>query len=249
MPQRGQPWHKQPMISVIIATFQSEETLASTLEGLLPAAVRGLVREVIVADGGSTDATLTIADGWGADVVTAGPLRAARLNAGAQRAKFDWLLFLDAGAVLDPGFERDLEIVMGKVDSGRIAPSAATFRFQIDDEGFAPRAVETATQLTCRALGFAYGAQGLLIPRTLFTELGGYRLIADLEDVDLTCRLGRRRLIRLKRPLVGQGRCYRHTGYARRSLEHLTSLLRYGLTLGGNRVALSQKSPLTAPGG
>ena len=96
-------WHHAGMISVVVATLNSAETLAEALAGLIPAAVQGLVREVIIADGGSTDATLQIADGTGADVVHSGPTRAQRMIEGAKRAKFPWLLFIDANAVLDPG--------------------------------------------------------------------------------------------------------------------------------------------------
>lgn len=217
------------MISVIVATCNSAATLAGTLEGLLPSAVRGLVREVIIADGGSADATLAIADGWGADSVTAPPSRAARLNAGAQRARFEWLLFLDAGVVLDPGFEREVEVFMAKVESGRISPSAATFQFQIDDEGFAPRVMERVTRLTGALLGCSYGAQGLLIPRALFMQLGGYRPQVHMEDIELTRRLGRKRLVRLKRPLFSHGASYRQTGYRKRALGHVAGLVRHVL--------------------
>src|SRR5438105_10824217 len=76
------------MISVVIATANDERTLAAALSDLVGAAVDGLVREVILADAGSTDATLDIADDAGAVVVRGSWIEAAA------RAKSDWLLLL-----------------------------------------------------------------------------------------------------------------------------------------------------------
>jgi glycosyltransferase involved in cell wall biosynthesis len=88
------------MISVVIATRNDQRRLGRTLTALVPSAVDGLVRQVIVADLGSTDATLEIADDAGA-VVTKGSLADA-----CAAAKEDWLLILDPGAKLADGWER-----------------------------------------------------------------------------------------------------------------------------------------------
>jgi len=64
------------MISVIVATLNSAVSLQTLLPPLVPAAVDGLVREVIAADGGSTDATLEICEDAGVKVVTGGLLAA-----------------------------------------------------------------------------------------------------------------------------------------------------------------------------
>jgi len=53
------------MLSVVIATHESERALLPTLSALVAGAAAGLVREVIVADAGSRDATVAIADGRG----------------------------------------------------------------------------------------------------------------------------------------------------------------------------------------
>ena len=88
------------MISVIIATRNDQRRLGRTLAALVPSAVDGLVRQVIVADGGSSDATLEVADDAGA-VVLKGPLAEA-----CAAAKEAWLLILDPGAKLADGWER-----------------------------------------------------------------------------------------------------------------------------------------------
>jgi glycosyltransferase involved in cell wall biosynthesis len=93
------------MISVVIATFNNERTLGQTLASLVRAAVDGLVREVILADAGSTDDTLAVADDAGARVVAcAGPAE-ARVAEAARTARSDWLLILDVAAPAPGGWQ------------------------------------------------------------------------------------------------------------------------------------------------
>jgi glycosyltransferase involved in cell wall biosynthesis len=93
------------MISVVIATFNDEATLGQTLASLVTAAVDGLVREVILADGGSTDATLAIGDDAGAAVVRSEGAAEARLGEGCRAARSDWLLILEASVPAPHGWE------------------------------------------------------------------------------------------------------------------------------------------------
>ncbi len=93
------------MISVVIATQDHERALGPVLTALVPAAVTGLVRQVIIVDGGSQDATLEIAKDSGADVIEMADTVAARLAAGCARAKGDWLLVLDPAVTPPPGWE------------------------------------------------------------------------------------------------------------------------------------------------
>src|SRR5262245_65921076 len=87
------------MLSVVIATHDSERSLLPTLAALVAGAAAGLVREVIVADAGSRDATAAIADGAGCRVLTSAQTRGARLKAAAASARAPWLLFLAHGTV------------------------------------------------------------------------------------------------------------------------------------------------------
>ena len=93
------------MISVVVATLNDEAHLARALEPLVPAAISGLVREVIVCDGGSTDATLEIADDAGARIVRGEGDRMARALAGVEAAKGTWLLLLDPRGWLEPAWK------------------------------------------------------------------------------------------------------------------------------------------------
>jgi rSAM/selenodomain-associated transferase 2 len=202
------------VISVIIPTLNAESGLAATMTALIPAVVDGLVRDVIIVDGGSTDRTLTIADASGATIVRSAPGRGLQLIAGAQAARGPWLLFLHADTVLEDGWERDVAAFIGRIDAGQRPAAAAAFRFALDDLGVWPRLVEWGVALRCILFRRPYGDQGLLISQRLYTALGGFYPMRLMEDVDMIKRLGRSRIVVLRpRAMTNAGR-YKRDGYA-----------------------------------
>ncbi len=216
------------MISVIIPARNAEHTLAPTLSALVPAAVDGIIRQVIVVDGGSTDGTADVADQAGADVVVSTPGRGGQLAQGAAMARFPWLLFLNADTVLEEGWERSATSFMRRVDRGERSMAAGAFTFRLDDKGIAPRLLERLVHLRCKILRVPYGDQGLLIPRQLFDAVGGYRNLPMMEDLDLARRLGRRRLAMLDANAVTSAEGYRREGYFSRSFRNQIYHMLYG---------------------
>ncbi len=176
------------MLSVIIPTLNAEPTLARALAPLVEPMVRGLVREVILADGGSTDLTPAIAEATGAHFLRAPRGRGAQLKAGAESARGPWLLFLHADTVLAAGWADEVESFMARV--GDMAECAAAFRFALDDFAPAARRLEHLVALRCALLRLPYGDQGLLIPKRFYERLGGFSPLPLMEDVDLVRRVG-----------------------------------------------------------
>ncbi len=91
-------------VSVVIPTLNAAASLPATLAAFAPAAFDGFIRELIVSDGGSTDATLAIAEEAGARVVGGKAGRGLQLARGAAAARGAWLLFLHADTTLGEGW-------------------------------------------------------------------------------------------------------------------------------------------------
>ena len=236
------------MISVVIPTLNAEHDLPATLTALVPAAVEGLVRDVIVADGGSSDGTRKIIDWAGAELVECSAGRGGQLNAGAKRARSPWLMFLHADTVLEDGWMRDARRFMYAIDSGERDPAAAAFRFRLDDRGMAPRALEAMVHARCSVFRLPYGDQGLLMSRRLYDQVGGFKDMAIMEDIDLARRLGRKRLVMLDADATTSAARYKKDGYFVRSVRNQMCLALYGAGLPVSTIArVYGKAPLPVP--
>jgi rSAM/selenodomain-associated transferase 2 len=222
---------EQIAVSVVIPTLDAAAELPAAL-----AALGGsrLIREIILADGGSADDTVAIADAAGARTLVTPRGRGTQLAAGAAAASGDWLLFLHADCRLAPAWQQAIEaFVTAPGATGR----AGYFAFALDDRSPAARRLERIVAWRCRALALPYGDQGLLIARALYDRVGGFSPIPLMEDVDLVRRLGRRRLAALRVPLYASARRYRRDGYVGRMLRNLLCLSLYFLGVPPRRIA------------
>jgi glycosyltransferase involved in cell wall biosynthesis len=187
------------MLSVVIATENAERILVPTLAALVPGATAGIVREVIVADAGSSDATAMIADSAGCRIeVMPAPL-GQRLRQAAASARAPWLLILQPGAVPDWTWTEETRRFIEHAElSGRPVARAAAFRRTGEADTLGSAIVE-GLGLIAGALGaMPRPQQGLLISKTLYEGLGGHRgEDADPERKFLR-RLGRRRIVLLR---------------------------------------------------
>jgi glycosyltransferase involved in cell wall biosynthesis len=179
------------MLSVIIATFNSERLLVPTLAALVPGATGGLIREVLVADGGSSDDTTAVADVAGCNFLVAkGPL-GRRLKEAATTARAPWLVFLRPGTVPDTPWTAE---VGGFVEEPSSAERAAVFRRAAP----AQAGLREAFALIAAALGAApRPEQGLIIAKEFYRQLGGHSEAGADPEVDLIRRVGRRRIVTL----------------------------------------------------
>lgn len=216
-------------LAAVIPTLDAAGSLARTL-----AALHGRVAEVIVADGGSTDATRSLAEAAGARVLAAPRGRGSQIAAGVAAAAAPWLLVLHADTIPGPGWAEAAGAFMADPAN---AERAAHFRFALDDAAPQARRLERAVAWRCRALGLPYGDQGLLISRAFLDRLGGFRPVPIMEDVDLVRRIGRARIVGLDVPFVTSAARWREGGWWRRSARNLACLALWFAGLPPERIA------------
>jgi glycosyltransferase involved in cell wall biosynthesis len=184
------------MLSAVIATNDSERALVPTLACLVPGVTAGILRDVIVADAGSSDATAEVADIAGCRLIVApGPL-GARLMAAAHSARGSWLLFLRAGMVLEHSWVAEAVRFIADNESSPQA-RAAIFRAAGPGGGMRSTFAEVLALLRFAFARRAGAEQGLLIARSFYRQLGGHRNEEDPET-ELLRRLGPRRTIVLR---------------------------------------------------
>ncbi|XBQ16360.1 MAG: TIGR04283 family arsenosugar biosynthesis glycosyltransferase [Oceanicaulis sp.] len=216
-------------IVTVIPALDAARSLPATLQSLAEAERAGLGGGWILADGGSSDRTVEIARRSGCAVLSGARGRGAQLAAGGEAAlerarRGDWLMFLHADTVLQPGWSAAARTF---IDTHADRDRAGYFDFTLDAAGHRARRLERAVAWRCRAFGLPYGDQGLLIPAAFYARLGGYKPWPLFEDVDLVRRIGKRRLAPIGARACTSAERFTSEGYARRSLRNLVLLGRY----------------------
>lgn len=214
------------MLTVVIPVLNGGARLGACMATL------GDADEIVVVDGGSTDDSAAIGRRAGARVVTAARGRGAQLHAGAAAARGDWLLFLHADTELGAGWH---EAVAAHIATAR--ERAGYFDLRLDDPAWQARFIERGVRIRAWLLGLPYGDQGLLISRRLYDQLGGFRPLALMEDVDLARRVGRRRLRRLGATALTSAERWRRDGWLKRSARNLLCLMLYAVGVAPARIA------------
>jgi len=155
------------MITVVLPTHDSAARLVQVLTLLVPAAMDGLVKSVVFADAGSTDATLEIAEDSGAWVVTVQGDAGTRLAAGCAAARGIWILALGEDLALPETWRVQVEAHLA-AGGGKPAFIAAPGPFGLPGR---PLAVLASRDAVEAAGGFKPGADplkallGLLKPK------------------------------------------------------------------------------------
>jgi glycosyltransferase involved in cell wall biosynthesis len=193
------------MISVVIPTFNAGAHLPRALAPLVDGVVEGVVKDVIVSDGGSTDETLAIAEEAGCTIVSGPAGRGKQLRAGAATAKGKWLLFLRAETALARDWTQ--QVTQFLATRGAHLRAAA---FTLAVEGDGAGTVALWADLRARWLRLPRGEQGMLISRFLYDALGGYADMPVMEDADFARRIGRERLVILTTHAAVRADTYSH---------------------------------------
>ena len=206
-------------ITIVIPVLNDAAALASTarLRCLpIPAC------EIIVVDGSEAGdpAMDALRERYsGVTWMRSAPGRGVQMNEGARRARGRWLVFLHADTRLGGA---GLTRCAASTNRPRIV--GGSFRFALDSPARWARWIEWGVRIRVRLFDLAYGDQALFVRRTVFEELGGYRELPLMEDVDFIRRLRRRgRLEHADVPALTSARRWERDGWLRRTVENVAA--------------------------
>jgi len=220
--------HSTPTLSVIIPTLQEGRAIARTLAQFTPELRKRFRLEIVVSDGGSTDATLEIAAPC-ARIVRADPPASREnistgRNRGARAATGEILFFLNADVVLeDP--ERFFRLMTEVIARPRVAAATCNVNIYPDESTTTDWAFHNFFNgyfWLLNILGMAMGrGECHVMRREMFEAAGGYdESIAAGEDYEFFLRLRSHGRIAFVRSLTvfESPRRFRKYGYLRISL-------------------------------
>lgn len=170
-------------ISIIVPVLDAAALLPAALEALQDFRTRG--HEVLVVDGGSRDGSVTIARRLADRVVMSGPGRALQMNAGADSARHEILLFLHTYSRLPNNADAMISAALEAPDKGW-----GFFKLRHASSWLLQGVVNWSSAL----IGVGTGAQAIFVRRTWFEKVGGYDSATE-EDIALS-----RKLLRHARP-------------------------------------------------
>ncbi len=222
-------------LSVVIPTLNASAGLPGALQSLFPGLQDGLIRELVISDGGSTDATQRIAEEAGAVWVTGPKGRGGQLAGGVAAARGEWILLLHADCELDPDWVASVRAHMAY--PGR----AGYFRLKFRASGLMPRMVAGWANTRSRLFGLPYGDQGLLVERKSLDAVGGIPNVPLMEDVMLA-QAFKGRLVALDAGISTSAERYQRDGWLRRGAKNLLTLVRFALGANPEMLARSYAS-------
>jgi rSAM/selenodomain-associated transferase 2 len=207
-------------ISIIIPTLNAAPSLPDTLARVMGGLSAGVVRELVISDGGSTDDIEALAGAVGATFITGPAGRGGQLARGADVARGDWLLFLHADTWLPEGWS---DAALQHIQSGH---GALAFSLSFRCTGMMPKLTSTWANLRSRVFGLPYGDQALLISRALYDEIGGYLDQPLMEDVAIA-RVLKGQIVLSPLYVQTDATRYQANGWLIQGARNLWRLLRY----------------------
>lgn len=166
--------------SIIIPTLNEATTMGGLAQSLIK--LRDMA-EIIVADGGSVDETVSLANESGLRVIEAPRGRGRQMNAGAGLASGDVLIFLHADTRLP---DESLAVIEAALDDEKVC--GGNFSLIFDGDTRAARLLTRIYPLL-RLGGMCYGDSAIFVRREVFEGLGGYRDYPIFEDCDFYRRM------------------------------------------------------------
>jgi len=215
-------------LSVVIPALDEADRVVAAIESARAAGV-----EIVVADGGSWDATPELAAAAGARVVRSPASRAEQLAEGVRASCGDAILLLHADTRLPSGFERAIATALE--DSRTIG---GAFRMRFDETGWALRIIEWGVRLRVAIFGLPYGDQAIFVRRRTLDAIGGIPRAPIMEDLDLVKAIrGCGRLAMLDLSVTTSARRYRARGIARTLFRNAVATAAWRFDVDRRRIA------------
>ncbi|MTJ10378.1 MULTISPECIES: TIGR04283 family arsenosugar biosynthesis glycosyltransferase [unclassified Anabaena] len=215
-------------ISIIIPTLNEADNLKEAVSSIQSSTNV----EIIIVDGGSEDETLSIAKFLDVKVIISPPGRANQMNAGAEVASGEILLFLHADTRLPTNFEQMIRTTLAK--PGIVA---GAFALRIDAPNWGLRLVEWGVKWRSHLWQMPYGDQAIFLTKEVFQTVGNFPEMPIMEDFELMRKLkSLGKIYLLPTPVITSPRRWLNKGILQTTILNQIIVIAYFLGVSPNRI-------------
>ena len=208
-------------ITLVIPTLNSEKTINKTLEK-----IKSNFFEIVIIDGNSNDNTLNICKKYTNDIYSTCPGRGNQLNLGSIKSKGEWLFFLHSDSILD---QNCIKQIYSFTQNIKYIKKAGVFKLKINYESIFARLLERAANIRTKIFGLPYGDQGLLIKKDFYVEIGGFKNISIMEDIEIIRSIDSQNIVILDGFIKTNPEKYLKDGWIKRPIKNFICLLLFFL--------------------
>ena len=167
--------------SIVIPTLNEESTLSSNLK-FLRSLKEKLEAEIIVVDGQSYDKTKEIARSLTDKLYDVNPSRSSQLNKGITHADGEYYIFLHVDTIIT---DKGINSISNINDDFKWG----FFPVKLDQKSLCYSFLTFCINLRSKLFNYCTGDQVLVIKKSTFYEVNGFREISLMEDIDISDRL------------------------------------------------------------
>ena len=208
-------------VTVVIPTYNSEKTIENTLNSICK-----YFNKIIIVDADSCDLTIQMSKKYNIKIIKSLKGRGPQLILGAEHAATDWIFFLHSDTIIKKNNIIDInQFITNTLNNNK----AASFKIKFNTNNIWSNLLSKLVNIRSKYLKLPYGDQGLLISRSFYKNIGGYKNIPIMEDVEIIRAIGFRNIKILNSYIITDAARFENQGWIYRPMINLFCLTLYFL--------------------
>ena len=215
-------------VTVVIPTYNSEKTIETTLNSIYK-----YFNKIIIVDADSCDLTIQMSKKYNIKIIKSLKGRGPQLILGAEHAATDWIFFLHSDTIIKKNNIIDInQFITNTLNNNK----AASFKIKFNTNNIWSNLLSILVNIRSKYLKLPYGDQGLLISKSFYKNIGGYKNIPIMEDVEIIRAIGFRNIKILNSYIITDAARFENQGWIYRPMINLFCLTLYFLGFNINNI-------------
>ena len=215
-------------VTVVIPTYNSEKTINNTLNS-----ISKYFNKIIIVDANSKDLTIEISKEYKTKIIRSKKSRGTQLLLGAKNVSTEWILFLHSDTILEKNNIIGIKNFISKEINNN---KAASFKIKFNKNNIWSYLLKIIVNIRSKYLKLPYGDQGLLISKFFYNNIGGYKNIPIMEDVEIIRNIGFKNIKILDSYVITDAIRFENQGWLLRPIINVYCLALYFLGFNINNI-------------